>query len=219
MQHPVSRVLAMLELLQAHPGMTGPELAVHLRVDERTVRRYATRLVQMGVPVVAERGRHGGYRLVPGHRPPPLMLSGDEITAVVLGLIAGQRAGLPLGEAAARSALTKIERLLPAGLRDRIHAAAGPGDLAAAAAGTPYRVRVVLATSLEAARRRIPPSAGTLAATPDGQSVLFTTQAARLDGVAHLLAGLGVPFRIIEPDALRAEVRALADRLHAYADA
>lgn len=218
MQHPVSRVLAMLELLQAHPGMTGPELAVHLRVDERTVRRYATRLVQMGVPVVAERGRHGGYRLVPGHRPPPLMLTGDEITAVVLGLIAGQRAGLPLGEAAARSALTKIERLLPAELRDRIHAAAGPGELGTAGPGTPYRVRVVLGTSLEAARRRIPPSAGTLAATPDGQSVLFTTQAARLDAVAHLLAGLGLPFRVVEPDALRAEVRALADRLRAYAD-
>ena len=68
MQHPVSRVLAMLELLQAHPGMTGPELAVHLRVDERTVRRYATRLVQMGVPVVAERGPRGGTRRA-GHRP------------------------------------------------------------------------------------------------------------------------------------------------------
>ena len=80
-------------------------------------------------------------------------------------------------------------------------------------------MRVVLATSLEAARRRIPPSAGTLAATPGGQGVLFTTQAARLDGVARLLAGLGGPFRIIEPDALRAEVRALADRLHGYADA
>jgi len=79
-------------------------------------------------------------------------------------------------------------------------------------------VRVVLGTSLEAARRRIPPSAGTLAATPDGQSVLFTTQAARLDAVAHLLAGLGLPFRVVEPDALRAEVRALADRLRAYAD-
>lgn len=153
MQHPVSRVLAMLELLQAHPGMTGPELAVHLRVDERTVRRYATRLVQMGVPVVAERGRHGGYRLVPGHRPPPLMLTGDEITAVVLGLIAARRAGLPLGEAAAHRALTKIERLLPAELRDRIHAAAGPGELGTAGPGTPYRVRVVLGASLEAARR------------------------------------------------------------------
>ncbi|MFO7253225.1 MAG: HTH domain-containing protein [Actinomycetes bacterium] len=217
MQHPVSRVLAMLELLQAHPGMTGPELAVHLRVDERTVRRYATRLVQMGVPVVAERGRHGGYRLVPGHRPPPLMLTGDEITAVVLGLIAARRAGLPLGEAAAHRALTKIERLLPAELRDRIHAAAGPGELGTAGPGTPYRVRVVLGASLEAARRRIPPSAGTLAATPGGEGVLFTTHATRLDEVARLLAGLGWPFRILEPEALRAEVRALADRLHGYA--
>ena len=51
------RVLALLELLQARPGLTGPELADRLEVDVRTVRRYVAALEGLGVPVVAERGR------------------------------------------------------------------------------------------------------------------------------------------------------------------
>ncbi|TDC51441.1 YafY family transcriptional regulator [Actinomadura sp. KC345] len=110
----------MLELLQARPRIGGAELARRLGVDERTVRRYAARLGDLGVPVVADRGRHGGYRLMPGYRLPPLMLTDDEATAVVLGLLAGRRMGLP-GQAT-ESALAKVERVLPAGLRDRVQA-------------------------------------------------------------------------------------------------
>ncbi|GAA1386346.1 hypothetical protein GCM10009639_10040 [Kitasatospora putterlickiae] len=60
MEHPVSRTLALLELLQARPGLTGAELAARLEVDVRTVRRYAARLADLGIPVRAERGRYGG---------------------------------------------------------------------------------------------------------------------------------------------------------------
>ncbi|WP_240809930.1 YafY family protein [Actinomadura sp. WMMA1423] len=118
--HPTTRVLAMLELLQANPRMGGPELARRLGVDERTVRRYAARLEDLGVPVVAERGRYGGYRLMPGYKLPPLMLTDDEAAAVVLGLLAGLRVGLP-GQAT-ESALAKVQRVLPAALRDRVQA-------------------------------------------------------------------------------------------------
>ncbi|WP_243723348.1 YafY family protein [Actinomadura sp. 7K507] len=118
--HPTTRVLAMLELLQANPRIGGAELARRLGVDERTVRRYAARLEDLGVPVVADRGRHGGYRLMPGYKLPPLMLTDDEATAVVLGLLAGRRMGLP-GQAT-ESALAKVERVLPAALRDRVQA-------------------------------------------------------------------------------------------------
>ncbi|TDC77690.1 YafY family transcriptional regulator [Actinomadura sp. 7K507] len=110
----------MLELLQANPRIGGAELARRLGVDERTVRRYAARLEDLGVPVVADRGRHGGYRLMPGYKLPPLMLTDDEATAVVLGLLAGRRMGLP-GQAT-ESALAKVERVLPAALRDRVQA-------------------------------------------------------------------------------------------------
>ena len=48
MYQPTSRVLTVLELLQARPGITGPELAERLEVDRRTVRRYITTLQDLG---------------------------------------------------------------------------------------------------------------------------------------------------------------------------
>lgn len=111
------KVLALLELLQAHPGLTGPELARRLEVDGRTVRRYAGTLIDLGVPVQAERGRYGGYRLLPGYKLPPLMLTDDEAVAIVFGLLVAARQGV-----ATSLALAKIERVLPAGLRERVQA-------------------------------------------------------------------------------------------------
>jgi predicted DNA-binding transcriptional regulator YafY len=116
------RVLALLEVLQAQPGLTGPQLAERLGIDERTVRRYAAALADLGLPVRAGRGRYGGYRLAPGYRLPPLMLGDDEAVAVVLGLLAADRLGLGVGAAARESALAKIERVLPAALRERVQA-------------------------------------------------------------------------------------------------
>ncbi|MCY1145063.1 YafY family protein [Actinoplanes sp. Pm04-4] len=120
MAHPASRVLAMLELLQAHRRMTVGDLAGRLGVDERTVRRYATTLSDLGIPVTAERGRYGGYRLSPGFRLPPLMLTGDEAVAVILGLIAARQIGLAAETPAAEAAEAKINRVLPAELADRL---------------------------------------------------------------------------------------------------
>jgi predicted DNA-binding transcriptional regulator YafY len=117
MSHPTTRVLAMLELLQARHELTGRELADRLGVDERTVRRYALRLVELGIPVEARRGRYGGYRLLPGYKLPPLMFTDDEAVAVVLSLLVGQRFGV-----ATDGALDKIRRVLPAQLRDRVAA-------------------------------------------------------------------------------------------------
>ena len=60
----------------------------------RTVRRYVDHLLDLDVPVESVRGRYGGYRLAHGYRMPPLMLSDEEALAVLLGLVAGRRAGL-----------------------------------------------------------------------------------------------------------------------------
>jgi predicted DNA-binding transcriptional regulator YafY len=122
MTHPASRILALLELLQAHRRMTGPDLAARLAVDERTVRRYARTLVGLGIPVTAERGRYGGYRLMPGFKLPPLMLTDDEAVAVVLGLIAADRLGLSTEAPATAAAAAKIARVLPPALADRLAA-------------------------------------------------------------------------------------------------
>jgi predicted DNA-binding transcriptional regulator YafY len=84
-----------------------------------------------------------------------------------------------------------------------------------ASVGWRHEVVVELATSLDQARKRLPPTVGTLTEVAGG--VRLTARADRLDGMAQLLAGLGWSFTIIRPDALRAEVAALADRLQAAA--
>jgi predicted DNA-binding transcriptional regulator YafY len=122
MAHPAARVLSMLELLQAHRRITVGWLADRLGVDERTVRRYADTLTDLGIPVTADRGRYGGYRLSPGYKLPPLMLTDDEAVAVVLGLIAAGQIGLTAQTPAAAAAEAKISRVLPAPLADRLAA-------------------------------------------------------------------------------------------------
>ena len=112
-----ARVLALLEALQDEPSMTGPQLATRLGVDVRTVRRDVVSLQDLGIPVEAERGPAGGYRLRPGYRMPPLMLTPTEATAVALGLLAARRDGLD-----ADGALAKIRRVLPDEVRRRVEA-------------------------------------------------------------------------------------------------
>ena len=126
MPRPTSRVLALLELLQSGGTRTAAELADRLGVDERTVRRYVDHLLDLDVPVEAVRGRYGGYRLAAGYRMPPLMLGDDEALAVLLGLIAGRRAGLLTASATASdTAAAKIRRMLPERLTGRLDALLG----------------------------------------------------------------------------------------------
>ncbi|MEV4622759.1 YafY family protein [Asanoa sp. NPDC049573] len=121
MTGPTGRVLTLLELLQSGGTRTVAELAERLGVDRRTVRRYVDQLVDLGVPVESVRGRYGGYRLGPGYRLPPLMLSDDEALAVLLGLIAGRRAGLTTADRTANeTAAAKIRRVLPRHLASRL---------------------------------------------------------------------------------------------------
>lgn len=123
MPQSLGRVLGLLELLQASPtGHTVGRLADRLGVDERTVRRYALHLAELGIPVQGRRGRYGGYVLSPGFRLPPLMLSDDEAVAVLLGLVAGRRTGLGGSATAGETALAKIQRVLPPALRARTDA-------------------------------------------------------------------------------------------------
>lgn len=126
MPRPTARVLTLLELLQSGGIRTVTELADRLGVDERTVRRYVGHLLDLDVPVESVRGRHGGYRLTPGYRLPPLMLSDDEALAVMLGLVAGRRAGLATATGtASETAAAKIRRVLPERLRLTLDAVLG----------------------------------------------------------------------------------------------
>ncbi|MFI2764637.1 helix-turn-helix transcriptional regulator [Streptomyces echinatus] len=121
MSRPTGRVLTLLELLQSGGTRTVAELADRLGVEGRTVRRYVDQLIDLDVPVESVRGRYGGYRLAPGYRLPPLMLSDDEALAVLLGLVAGRRAGLTTTQHTANeTASAKIRRVLPKHIARRL---------------------------------------------------------------------------------------------------
>lgn len=153
MGSPTSRLLELLELLQTRPLVTGREIADQLAIDRRTVRRDVATLQRLGIPVEGERGVGGGYRVRPGYRLPPLMLSNDEATVVLLGLAAAQRLGL-VEPSTADGALAKIYRVLPDALRRRVEALeAALAFTAPATAGEPPPTETALLLA-EAIRRR-----------------------------------------------------------------
>lgn len=120
MYYPSTRLLSILELLRSHGHLTGAALAEHLEVDVRTVRRYVTMLQDLGMPIETERGRYGGYRLRPNYRLPPIAFSEDEVLALALGLLFARRLGGAGTVRAAESAIAKMERVLPDGLREQV---------------------------------------------------------------------------------------------------
>jgi predicted DNA-binding transcriptional regulator YafY len=144
---PTARVLALLELLQAGGRHTVVSLAERLGVDERTVRRYAEHLLDLGIPIDVTRGRYGGYRLAPGYKLPPLMFTDDEAVAVVLGLT-----GAPASPAV-DSAAAKVSRVLPAALASRIDALLSTMDTTTRRRPGPAGDTRALLTLADAARR------------------------------------------------------------------
>ena len=120
MYDPSMRVLTVLELLQVHIHLTGPELARRLEVSTRTVQRYVARLQDLGIPVESSRGVGGSYRLRPGFRLPPLMFNNDEAFALSLGLRALGHLGLDAPVSGALSAGLKLERVLPFSVAERV---------------------------------------------------------------------------------------------------
>jgi predicted DNA-binding transcriptional regulator YafY len=106
------RLVSLVLLLRRHGRLTASALARELEVSTRTVLRDVEALSAAGVPVYAERGRHGGIALLPGFRTELTGLNHDEALALV---IAGSRRGAQafgLGSALA-SAMLKVVDALP----------------------------------------------------------------------------------------------------------
>ncbi len=122
MHRPTTRVLTLLEMLQARGRISGVELARELEVDQRTLRRYIGMLEELGIPLTSERGRYGGYALVSGFKLPPMMFNDDEAMALALGLLAARGLGLSDAAPAVVSAQAKLERVLPKPLQQRLRA-------------------------------------------------------------------------------------------------
>ncbi len=124
-QHTATRLLGILELLQARGRLSGSEMATKLNVGPRTIRRYIGLLEEMGIPVTAERGRAGGYELVAGYRLPPLMFTNEEALVLGLGLAAVDGHRMLDQPGAVQSAQAKLERAMPAGVKGQLRSAVG----------------------------------------------------------------------------------------------
>lgn len=113
------RLFQIVSVLRAGRLTTARDLAAHLGISVRTVYRDVDDLRESGVRIEGEAGV--GYRLARDHALPPLAFDAEEIEALVVGVRLVARAGDRELALAARRALDKVEAVLPADLRERMH--------------------------------------------------------------------------------------------------
>ncbi|ANZ19139.1 transcriptional regulator [Streptomyces noursei ATCC 11455] len=118
-----ARLIRMVLLLQSRPSMTAGELARELEVSERTVARDVLSLSEAGVPVYADRGRSGGYRLIGGYRTRLTGLRLREAEALFLSGVPSALREMGLADVASAARLKVSAALLPE-LRDAASGAA-----------------------------------------------------------------------------------------------
>lgn len=122
MDTPSTRSLELLALLQSGREWRVHDLAARLRVSERTVRRDAMRLRDMGYEVRSRPGPGAAYALRPSMKIPPLLLTADEVATITTSLLVLE-AWSP-DDATAATARAKLERVLPKRLQQRAAAVA-----------------------------------------------------------------------------------------------
>lgn len=106
------RLVSLVLLLRQRGRLTAEALATELEVSTRTILRDIDALSTAGVPVYAERGRHGGYALLPGFRTELTGLNHDEALALLTAGTARGEQVFGLGSALS-SAMRKVVDALP----------------------------------------------------------------------------------------------------------
>jgi len=113
----IERGFAILLLLSDGSLIAATDLARRFEVSVRTIYRDVEMLSATGVPVYAERGASGGYRLLEGFFMPPVSFNRGEAVAVLLALALARALKVPPFAAALESAERKLVAALPSHLR------------------------------------------------------------------------------------------------------
>ena len=116
----MDRLLKIIDHLQGRGQTTTVDLARHLSVSERTIRRDLSRLQDMEIGIITEPGRSGGVRLEGGALLPALRFTDDEALVLALGLKQAPATGS--FSRAAERAFKRLEQVLSPSMRERIDA-------------------------------------------------------------------------------------------------
>jgi predicted DNA-binding transcriptional regulator YafY len=108
-----ARLLELLITLRTRPRFTVAELTEVFGVSRRTMLRDLHALSEMGVPLAATPGPHGGYRLIADRRALPLTLTSDEAIGIALSYDSFLQYAQSPFAAQSLSAITKLRNALP----------------------------------------------------------------------------------------------------------
>ncbi|QDD81886.1 Transcriptional regulator, DeoR family [Bacillus cereus] len=78
------RLLDILIFASAKKAFTAQEIADEFNISVRTVHRYILDLSNMGLPIYAEQGRNGGYKVLTNRVIPPILFTEEEAVSIFL---------------------------------------------------------------------------------------------------------------------------------------
>ncbi len=150
------RLVAMVMHLQGRRVVRAEELAQRFEISLRTVYRDVSALNEAGVPIVGEPGV--GYSLVRGYHLPPVMLTADEASVLVVGAQLVQQFGDASLSEPMTAAIDKLRAVLPRDRQEHVDRLARqtvvsgrPGRVAPDPAAQPW----LLAVQRGVAQRRV----------------------------------------------------------------
>ncbi|MCA1003724.1 helix-turn-helix transcriptional regulator [Bacillus thuringiensis] len=76
------RLLDILIFASAKKAFTAQEIADEFNISVRTVHRYILDLSEMGLPIYAEQGRNGGYKVLTNKVIPPILFTEEEAVSI-----------------------------------------------------------------------------------------------------------------------------------------